>query len=110
MRPTVQSELRGALLDRAELDHESTNLGYADLRGASLSEANVSHASLSVADLRGANLSGAHLVEAKLDGANLRDANSYEPTFERPILGAQIWSEPSLRGQSRWCHLRADGI
>ena len=62
----------------------------ADLRGANLSDANLSNA-----DLRGANLSDADLRNADLFGANLRDAN----LSDADLRGANL-SDANLCGAS----------
>ena len=81
--------LRGAKLSDA-------NLSYANLRGANLSGANLSDANLSYANLRGANLSGAKLSDANLSyanlsGAKLSDANlSYANLRGANLSGAKL--------------------
>ena len=62
-KTVINAILKGANLSEA-------NLSGANLRGANLSEANLSGANLSGANLREANLS-----EANLSGANLSEAN-----------------------------------
>jgi len=77
------ADLRGADLSDANLSGANlrgANLRDADLSGANLSGANLRDADLSDADLRdadlrGADLSGANLRDADLSGANLRDAD-----------------------------------
>ncbi|MCC6720537.1 MAG: pentapeptide repeat-containing protein, partial [Acetobacteraceae bacterium] len=61
-------DLRGAYLSDADLSG-------ANLRGADLSDADLSGADLSGANLRGADLRGAYLGDADLSGANLRGAD-----------------------------------
>jgi Pentapeptide repeats (8 copies) len=64
----VGADLRGANLSEADLSRR------ADLRGANLSEADLRGANLGEADLRGANLVRANLARADLRGANLSEA------------------------------------
>jgi hypothetical protein len=71
----------------SDLDLESADLSYADLKELQLSEANLSGANLSNADLREAglseaNLSGANLSNADLRGAELGEANLLGADFE----------------------------
>ena len=65
--------LRGADLRGASLC--DANLSHIDLRGASLCDANLSHIDLRGADLRGANLWSANLRSVDLSYANLSGAN-----------------------------------
>jgi len=65
-----RANLRGASLSCA-------NLRYADLRYADLSGANLRYADLRYADLPGADLRGADLRGADLSGADLRGAKIY---------------------------------
>lgn len=73
-----QAKLRGAVLDRANLRRAS--LLEADLQGAFLRGAQLQDARLEKADLRGAyldraNLQGAFLNKANLEDIHIRDAN-----------------------------------
>jgi Pentapeptide repeats (8 copies) len=89
-------DLRGADLSEANLS--GANLSMAQLHEADLSEANLSGANLSAAnlleaDLSGANLSGANLSQATFQGADLRWATLLEAD-----LGGANLSEADLRG------------
>ena len=73
-----RADLRGANLSDANLsnaDLRGANLRNANLFGANLRGANLSNADLFGANLRGANLFGANLRNADLRDANLRGAN-----------------------------------
>ena len=67
------ADLRGADLCDASLSH--IDLRGADLRGADLCDASLSHIDLRGADLRGANLWSANLRSADLSYADLSGAN-----------------------------------
>ncbi len=72
------ADLRFASLRNADLRDANligADLSDADLRSANLSGAKLSGADLRDGDLRGADLSGANLSGADLRGANLRDAD-----------------------------------
>jgi len=74
----VGANLRGAYLSNANLSGaylRGAYLSNADLSGAVLSDAVLSDADLSGAVLRGADLRGAYLSNADLSGAVLRDAD-----------------------------------
>lgn len=74
----AESDLRYAILNGANLSEAylaDTNLNYAQLRGANLSKAYLSYAYLNGADLTRANLSHAILSYAELRYANLTEAN-----------------------------------
>jgi len=88
------ANLRGAGLSEANLSR--ANLSWADLSSANLSEANLSWANLSRADLSEANLSRANLSwadlsRADLSGANLRGADlSGADLSEANLIGATL--------------------
>ena len=83
------SNLRWANLSRADLSE--ANLRGADLYGATLREANLRWADLYGADLRGANLCGADLYGADLYGANLCEADlSRADLYGADLRGANI--------------------
>ena len=77
------ADLRGANLSDADLSDadlrganlSDADLSFANLRGANLSDANLSFANLSFANLRRAGLSDANLRGANLSRADLSDAN-----------------------------------
>jgi len=76
---SLVANLRGADLSDANLSGANlsgADLSDANLRDADLSGANLSGADLSDANLRVANLRGADLSVANLSGANLRGANN----------------------------------
>jgi uncharacterized protein YjbI with pentapeptide repeats len=86
-----EADLRGASLSFANLyrvNLSDANLSGADLRGANLSKAYLGDANLSNADLSGANLAGADLFEANLNGAKLNQTK----------LGKANLSGADLRG------------
>ena len=92
-RPDAQ--LAGADLASADLSH--CVLTNANLSGADLSSANLDHANLAGADLRGAILinailDGANLTGARLNGADLRNAILNQAT----LTGADL-SDADLR-------------
>jgi uncharacterized protein YjbI with pentapeptide repeats len=95
------ANLRGADLSDADLsdanlrgaDLSDADLSDANLRGADLRGANLRDADLSGADLRGANLSDANLRGADLRDADLRDAN----LRGADLRGANL-SDANLRG------------
>jgi hypothetical protein len=92
------ADLRGANLRGASLSH--ANLYRASLRGASLSHANLYRANLyranlSDANLRYADLSGANLYDANLRYADLSGANLYDANLRYADL-----SHANLRGAS----------
>ena len=73
-----EADLRGASLSWANLsgaDLREANLREADLSWANLRRANLRRANLREADLSWANLSGADLSGANLSWANLREAD-----------------------------------
>ena len=78
-RPNLRgANLSEANLTRADLtgaDLRWANLTRADLTGADLTRADLSGANLRWANLTGANLTGANLRWANLNGANLTGAN-----------------------------------
>lgn len=90
----VPGSLRGAVLSGrklgwAELDGEylqDADLSGADLRSASLQWAHLGGARLVGADLRGANLRGCDLTDADLTSANLSRANLVGAVFRRSAL------------------------
>ncbi len=69
------------------------NLSQADLTGANLEGANLAGANLEGANCKGANLSGANLTGADCKGANLRGAN-----LERAVLAGANLFQANLRG------------
>ncbi|MBZ6860969.1 pentapeptide repeat-containing protein [Klebsiella michiganensis] len=87
--------------DRANLrgaDLSDANLSYANLRGANLRDANLSYANLRGANLRGADLSDANLSYANLRGANLRGANLRGANLRGADLSDANLSYANLRG------------
>jgi len=98
--------LRGAKLSNSNLsqanlsavDLRESDLSNADLSGAYLGEANLSNADLSKASLRAAYLGVAHLHEAYLDGASLRSANLRGADLHEADLRGADLSEACLRG------------
>ena len=100
----VNSDLSGASLMKANLNaanlgcappenkvapSQCSNLSYAFLPGANLSDANLS----------GANLRGANLNKTNLSGANLRGANlSYSKNISKATLSETDLSKADLRG------------
>ena len=75
------------------------NLGYANLKGASLTDAdlygaNLKGASLTDADLYGANLKGANLKGASLNGAKLTGADLHGADLSNAILPDISWIIP----------------
>ena len=96
-----RADLRGANLSDANLsnaDLRGANLSDADLRNADLFGANLRDANLSDADLRGANLSDANLSNADLRGANLSDADLRNADLFGANLRDANLSDADLRG------------
>jgi uncharacterized protein YjbI with pentapeptide repeats len=87
--PGVRPDLRGA-------DLSETDLSGANLIGADLSRALLIQAHLSRADLTGARLGEAHLGEAILDGAILNEADLEEANLDRAYLGQAILRRANL--------------
>ncbi len=63
------ANMQGAILVRADLTHAL--FAFTDLRGANLRDANLTNADLSGADLTGADLTGANITGAELSGVKL---------------------------------------
>lgn len=83
------------------------NLSYADLRGASLTNAELGSANLRHANLAGADLTDANLDGAKLDHANLTGAKglfgSFSETQQFAIdLLARIEKNPECLDMREW--------
>jgi hypothetical protein len=72
------------------------NLAQADLRGADLKGATLNEADLSIADLRGADLREARLTEAVLAGADLRGANLTNSWLARADLALADLDQANL--------------
>lgn len=88
-RNFVNANLRGATLSQVNLS--AINLSWAKLNLADLSKANLSKADLTATDLREANLSGADLTDANLSMADLRGANLLDTNLESAYLrGAKL--------------------
>ena len=92
----MYANLRGADLSNANLSY--ANLRGADLRGANLSGADLSGANLRYADLRGANLRYANLRGANLSGADLSGANLRYADLRGANLSGADLSGADLRG------------
>jgi hypothetical protein len=112
MKITIHNRLTNKVLFTATIkDTKDTgkNLGLAVLqaleKGANLSGANLSDATLS-----GANLSGANLSDATLSGADLSDAYLYGASLSRATLSGANLSGANLYGAnlSRATLSRAD--
>ncbi len=84
---------RKSSIIRFLIEAEVLSKGKLPLKGADLSDANLSGADLISADLSGANLSGADLISADLSGANLSGAN-----LKVANLGATNLSSANLSG------------
>ena len=78
---------------------EEANLRGADLSEADLSGANLIGADLSGADLSGANLHGANLRVADLSGANLRGADLSEAEMQNVKFYGRGGKKPLKRSQ-----------
>ena len=108
--PDEQLDLSGADLSGADIsavvykrsfiESYSAPLGKADLRGATLTRANLDTADLSDADLREANLSGASLRSATLREADLRGALLYDTVFNLADLRGANFASARLSGTS----------
>jgi uncharacterized protein YjbI with pentapeptide repeats len=71
----VNAKLQKVDMSSAEMSCLGEGWGYADMRGADLSEANLTETEMSRADLRKANLTDADLTDAHLGGVDLTGAN-----------------------------------
>lgn len=80
-----EANLRGANLSETELS--GADLRGADLSNADLRGANLSGADLSKANLHAANLSEANLAMARLNGANLGEATLIKARLHKADLG-----------------------
>jgi len=89
--PTLIINLKGA-------DLHNTNLSYADLSYAKLSNADLHGADLSRANLRYAYLSGADLGEVIFDSSNLCDANLCNANFSGADLSGVNFDSANLNG------------
>jgi uncharacterized protein YjbI with pentapeptide repeats len=104
-RGEVIVDLRGADLSDANLslaDLSAANLHRADLKGADLSDTDLSAANLLKADLRGADLTaavltGAHMHKADLREADLTEANLREADLTGAHMSAAILSKDKLK-------------
>jgi uncharacterized protein YjbI with pentapeptide repeats len=85
-----QANLRGATISWANL------LIQATLREPDLSEADLSEANLIQANLSGANLTGAHLSKADLSQADLHEANLSKANLSKANLSKADLSEANL--------------
>ncbi len=83
---------------RGEEGGERANLRGANLSDADLSDVNLSGANLSDANLSGVNLSGANLRDADLSGVNLRDADLLGANLRGVNLSDADFSDADLRG------------
>ncbi len=70
----------------------------ADLRGASLQDAQLQGADLQGARMQGADLQGANLENARLRGASLQGANLQEVNFEGADLRETFFWQANLQG------------
>ena len=91
-----KADLRGAYLRKADLSH--TNLREANLRGAYLRKTNLRLTNLSRANLNGANLSGTLLTVANLAEADLRDADLRGAHLVTADLSGACLTEAALHG------------
>ncbi len=71
----VNANLKKVDLSSAQMSYLGEGWGYADMRGADLSGANLTETQMDRADLKKANLTGADLSEAHLMGVDLTGAN-----------------------------------
>jgi uncharacterized protein YjbI with pentapeptide repeats len=101
----VGRDLRGANLSEANLSGailDETNLAGANLWGANLSRADLEVAILSGANLVGANLSRANLLRAHLLGANLWRANLSRANLIMANLAGADLKDANLAGANLW--------
>ena len=89
------ADLRNATLFNADLRNAS--LGFANLNNANLSNANLFNANLGFADLFNANLYKADLNNANLNNANLRKANLYKADLSNANLSNANLYKANLR-------------
>jgi hypothetical protein len=95
-----EADLRGASLVNANLyriNLSDTNLSGADLRGANLSKSYLGDVDLSGANLSGANLNGADLFEANLNGAHLKQTRLSKANLSGADLRGCRLNEADLR-------------
>jgi len=92
-RSCRKCNLRGANLSNLDLSH-------ADLQGANLSHANLSQTNLSHANLAGANLYLANVQQANLAAANLSQANLASAKLAKANLQATNLSKANLSNTS----------
>ena len=103
-------DLRGANLTQAQLSKavlRGAQLSEADLYGANLSKAHLLRADLRGANLQKADLQGAKLIQANLSGANLSEANLSKASLISSILietnfQKAVLANCSVYGISAW--------